>query len=340
VEVDGEAIKAREVIVSAGAIHSPTLLLRSGIGAGALLQRCGIGIVADRPGVGQNLHNHPYFSITCHVRPEGRQHGFRSIRQPVPMIVRYSSSRPGCESTDMVINLWERLPGPLADDRLGRQMAQVMVLLNKSRSKGQVSLDASNPFGSARITSNILSHVDDVGRMVDAFRFVSRLIGSAPMSEYVDHYFIDKMAMGQPPDALTLKLLQDNARAWLLSSAASFVMDHIPGARKKVLATSGTSVKELLREPDALPALLQRICNPGGHPMGTCRMGDPSDPDAVTDSSCRVIGVGGLRVVDASIFPTPMTAGTNIPTIMAAERVAELALRERHTSPRAEVVTS
>ncbi len=105
-----------------------------------------------------------------------------------------------------------------------------------------------------------------MARMVDAFRFVSRLIGSAPMSEYVDHHFIDKMAMGQPPDALTLKLLQDNARARLLSSTASFAMDQIPGVRKKVLATSGPSVEDLLRGPDALPRCCRESVIPAAIP--------------------------------------------------------------------------
>ncbi len=100
----------------------------------------------DRPGVGQNLHNHPFFSITCHVRPEGRQHRFGqsvSRSDDCPLLLSSAGLREHRHGHQSV----ERLPGPLADDPLGRQMAQLMVLLNKSRSKGQVSLDESNPLG-------------------------------------------------------------------------------------------------------------------------------------------------------------------------------------------------
>jgi choline dehydrogenase-like flavoprotein len=62
-------------------------------------------------------------------------------------------------------------------------------------------------------------------------------------------------------------------------------------------------------------------------------MGDSADPPAVTDSCCRVLGVEGLRVVDASIFPTPMTGGTNLPVIMAAEKAADIVLKDRTVAP-------
>jgi 5-(hydroxymethyl)furfural/furfural oxidase len=338
VEIEGEELQAREVILSAGAIHSPGLLLRSGVGPESLLRACGIPVVCDRPGVGQNLRNHPFFSISCHVRRNGRQNRFSIVRPPVPMIVRYSSKHPGCEGTDIALNLWERLPGPLANDPLGRQLAQMMVLLNKSHSKGEVSLNPASPFGPPRIATNTLADNADVDRMVNAFGFVSELLSSAPMSHLVDYCFIDKMALGSPPDAITLKLLRDNRRARILSGIASFTMDFVPGARSKMLRGSGQEVAPLLADPGRLPALLRTISNPGGHPMGTCRMGDTADPKAVTDSYCRVLGIEGLRVVDASIFPMPMTGGTNLPVIMAAEKAADIVLKDRTVVPLVSVV--
>jgi 5-(hydroxymethyl)furfural/furfural oxidase len=333
VEIEGEEIQAREVILSAGAIYSPSLLMRSGVGPGSLLRSWEVPVVCDRPGVGRNLRNHPWFAMTCHVRRNGRQRRFRIVRPPVPMIVRYSSKHAGCESTDLALNLWERLPGPLANDPLSRQLAQMMVLLNKSHSKGEVSLNSANPFGPPRIAANTLADAADAERMVDAFRYVSRLLSSAPISQFVDYYFIDKMALGNPPDAMTLKLLQDNRRAQNLSRLASFAMDYVPGALGKMLRDSGQEVAALLSNQVRLPDLLRTISNPGGHPMGTCRMGDSADPQAVTDSSCRVLGVEGLRVVDASIFPTPMTGGTNLPVIMAAEKAADIVLKDRTVAP-------
>jgi 5-(hydroxymethyl)furfural/furfural oxidase len=333
VEIEGEELHAREVILSAGAIYSPSLLLRSGVGPGARLQEWGVPVVCDRPGVGQNLRNHPWFAVTVHVRRGGRQRRFSIVRQPVPMLVRYSSRHPGCESTDLALNLWERLPGPLANDPFSRQLAQMMVLLNKSHSKGEVSLNPASPFGPPRVATNTLGDGADAERMVDAFKFVSRLLGSAPMSQFVDYSFIDKMALGNPPDAITIKLLQDNRRARILSGFASFAVDFVPGARREILRGSGQEVAKLLAEPVRLQDLLKTISNPGGHPMGTCRMGDGTDPQAVTDSCCRVLGIDGLRVVDASIFPTPMTGGTNLPAIMAAEKAADIVLRDRAVVP-------
>jgi 5-(hydroxymethyl)furfural/furfural oxidase len=333
VEIEGEEIQAREVILSAGAIYSPSLLMRSGVGPGSLLRSWDIPVVCDRPGVGQNLRNHPWFAITCHVRRNGRQKRFSIVRPPVPMIVRYSSTYPGCESTDLALNLWERLPGALANDPLSRQLAQMMVLLNKSHSKGEVALNSANPFGVPRIVTNTLGDDADAERMVNAFKYVSRLLGSAPISQFVDYYFIDRMALGNPPDAMTLKLMQDNRRAQNLSRLASFAMDYVPGVRSKMLRGSGQAVTALLSDAVRLPDLLKTISNPGGHPMGTCRMGDSADPQAVTDSYCRVFGVDGLRVIDASIFPTPMTGGTNLPVIMAAEKAADIVLKDRTMAP-------
>lgn len=337
---DGGQIRARCVILSAGAIHSPTLLLRSGIGPGNQLRACGIGVVADRLGVGRNLRNHPIFTLTCHIKRAARQHAFRTVRPPVPMIVRYSSHHPGCPESDMVLNLWERTPGPLANDPLGRQLAQLMVIMNKTHSKGEVWLNSSKPDGPPRIQARILSDSRDLQRMVSSFHMVCGMLLEEPLSSLVKHVFIANTALGKPPDALTMKLLQDNRQAQLISTLGALAFDFIPGMHRSLPRKSGREVGSVRAESaERLAELVRQATGVGGHPMGTCRLGAIGDQDAVVDSQCRVIGIEGLRVMDASIFPTPMTAGTNIPAIMVGEKGAELLLQEHGVAPRETVQT-
>jgi 5-(hydroxymethyl)furfural/furfural oxidase len=325
---DGKTMRSANVIVCAGAIHSPALLLRSGIGPGRDLREAGIATVADRPGVGRNLINHPILTVSSHVKRAGRQHNFRSVRPPVPMIVRYSSQTPG-ESTDMVLNLWERLPGPLADDPLGRQLSQLMIILNKSHSQGVVQLNPAEPLGPVKIKANILGDSRDLERMVSGFRMVCEILSEKPVADFIDHSFIDNMALGIPPDAITMKMLQDNGTARLISTMGALSADYMPGMRKKSMRKAGRDIASILAEPNALPEFIRKVTSMGGHPAGTCRLGGTNQTDAVVDSRCRVIGIDGLRVVDASIFPTMMTAGTNVPAIMAGEKGAYMALEDR-----------
>src|SRR3546814_6963065 len=83
------------IVASAGAIHSPTLLLRSGIGPAEELARAGIAPIADRRGVGRNLVNHPFLIVSSYIRKPGRQRDWRRVRNPATMFVRYSSKAFG-----------------------------------------------------------------------------------------------------------------------------------------------------------------------------------------------------------------------------------------------------
>jgi 5-(hydroxymethyl)furfural/furfural oxidase len=329
----GKNLRASNVMLCAGAIHSPGLLLRSGIGPGTELQLAGIAPIADRPGVGRNLLNHPILTISSHVRPAGRQHHFRTVRPPVPMIVRYSSELPG-EATDLVLNLWERVPGPLANDPLGRQLSQLMVILNKSHSQGLVQLNPAQPNGPLKIQARILSDPRDLERMVGGFRMVCQILTEDPVASLIDYPHIGNMALGIAPDYLTLKLLHDNRVARVVSSLGAFGMDYLPGFRGKYMRKAGRDIASILAEPSKLPEFIRKVTSMGGHPAGTCRLGREDQPDAVVDSRCCVIGVEGLRVVDASIFPTLMTAGTNVPAIMVGEKGAEMALQDRRVGSR------
>jgi 5-(hydroxymethyl)furfural/furfural oxidase len=330
---DGGYISAGEVILSAGAIHTPTILMRSGIGPGPHLREAGIDTVVDRPGVGRNLRNHPILNITCQITRRARQYRFRHVRPPCPMIVRYSSGIEGCEPTDMVLNLWERAPGPLVNDPLGRQMTWLMVILNKSYSHGEVTLNTHNPGLPPRIQARALSDTRDLERMAASLRMIAGLIAAEPLASKVNHAFVHNLALGIPPDALTLRLMRDDLQARLLSTLGATAMDLFPGLRRKMIRDAGTDIGAILAlSSDRLAEFLRLATSMGGHPSGTCRLGSPDDSNAVVDSRCRVVGVRDLRVVDTSIFPTPMTAGTNIPAIMTGEKAADMIIQERRAA--------
>src|SRR3546814_5384361 len=104
----GAIFKGAMIVASAGAIHSPTLLLRSGIGPAEELARAGIAPIADRRGVGRNLVNHPFLIVSSYIRKPGRQRAWRSVRNPATLFVRYSSKAFG-ELSALVLSLYEQI---------------------------------------------------------------------------------------------------------------------------------------------------------------------------------------------------------------------------------------
>ncbi|UPJ48392.1 GMC family oxidoreductase N-terminal domain-containing protein [Bradyrhizobium sp. 200] len=331
----GERIEADNVFVCAGALHSPALLLRSGLGPAAELAEAGIEVVADRPGIGRHLLNHPILSITSHLKRSGRQLD-RRLRPPVPMIARYSSGVVGCQSTDMQLNLWERTPGPLEHDPMGRQLSFLMILLQKPYSQGDVRLDPANPTGPLRLRANILGDRRDLDRMVAGFKMCAEILLTEPVKSLVHSSFMSNLAMGVKPSYLTMKLLQDTLEARLISIFGALAVDYVPGMRARTMAQAGLDIRNMLAEPEeALVDMVKRFTGVGGHPSGTCRMGAIDQRESVVDSRGRVIGVEGLRVVDASIFPSMMNAGTNLPVLMAAEKIADMTIQDRRAGLRA-----
>ena len=332
---DGRHMNGSNVVLSAGALQSPALLLRSGIGAAETVRSSGIDVVADLPAVGKNLGAHPSFTVTAHLRRRGRQRR-QDVRPPAPMVARYSSGAAGCEPTDMMVNLWERSPGPLERDPLSRQLCWLMILINKSYSRGEIHLNPNDPFGLPQIRAQLLSDPRDLDRMVNALRFAGKLLADPGVSRLVNYSFIANIAQGIKPDFFTGKLLQDTRTARLISLLGAAGFDFVPGVRSAVLGSAGRSLDAVLAMNDAdLEAFIRRICSFGGHPVGTCSMGDPANAGTVIDSRCRVVGIDGLRVADASIFPEPMRAGTNLPVIAAAEKIAEMIIEDRRTIKKA-----
>ena len=317
-ESGSRRIDAREVILACGAIHSPALLQRSGVGPGETLRNLNVPAVADRRGVGRNLSYHPSLSLNAHVRSKGRPKN--TSEPPCLVVARYSSKVPDCPRTDMILNLWERIPSPHVDDPLGRQIADFMFILNKPFSRGDVTANP-DPSGRPHIRFNLFEDSRDLDRMVEAVRLGLSLMQSQRLKPLINSAFL----MDFSPTIFSY--LSDTPEGRRLSRLGGIALGISDLVAKAVLRRMATPVEKLPPDDAGLANLLRSITLTA-HPVGTCRLGSADDPDAVVDSRGRVIGVEGLRIADASIFPTVMSAGPNLATMMAAEKIAHHIIRQ------------
>jgi choline dehydrogenase-like flavoprotein len=259
VTADGDEIEAGNVVVCAGAIHSPAILLRSGIGP-----------ESGRP-VGANLIDHALTpGLEVGLRPEAR---LASPDAPlVDSLLRFTSGGPGTGDNDLQI-CWFRATHTTEESlATGRLLGSVVQVF----SRGSVRLRSSDPRDDPIVELNLLADERDAVR---ARLVVERMI------ELVRHPAVaavttDVVALDRPLDALDSPAAID---AWLDANVQDYV-----------------------------------------HVVGTCRMGQPDDPAAVVDTECRVIGVDGLRVCDASVMPELPRANTHLTTVAIAERATDL----------------
>lgn len=280
----------REVIVAASSINSPKLLMLSGIGPAAHLAQHGVPIVADRPGVGQNLQDHLEVYIQMRSRKPVSLYSHWSLvgkaragaqwlltRGGVGASNQFEAtgfirSRAGVEYPDIQFHflpLAVRYDGTSAVKGHGYQ-AHVGPMRSKSR--GRVALTGPDPSAPPSILFNYMSHESDWAEFRTAIRLTREILARPAFADYADGEI-------QPgPD------VQSDAEI------DAFIREHAESAY---------------------------------HPCGTCRMGRRDDPMAVVDPECRVIGVEGLRVADSSIFPQVTNGNTNAPSIMVGEKAAD-----------------
>ena len=305
-------IAARQVIVSTGALQSPVVLMRSGIGPGAHLADHGIAVQADRPGVGENLQEHPNIGVSGYLHPSARLP--QREAHHLQALLRYSSGLEGTPPGDMHVAIASR-GGWHA---VGRRIGALGFWVNKSYSTGRVRLSAS-PDKRSDIDFRMLSDPRDMARLKAGFRMGVRAMLAAKKAGVVLDIF---------PNAFSPRireLTRPTRRNAVMTAIAAPLMDRSTGIRQRVMtyAVDTQHPAEVLAEDDTLleAHLRQRV---GGtwHPCGSCRMGDPADRMAVTDANARVIGVEGLRVCDASVMPTVPCANLNIPVLMIAEKTA------------------
>jgi choline dehydrogenase len=289
-----------EVILSAGAVNSPQLLELSGIGNGTRLQQLGIDVVQDLSGVGENLQDHLQLRMAYKVRGVQTLNTLSAHWWGKAFIgAQYALMRSG--------------PMSMAPSQLG-------------------AFTKSNPDDASITRPDLEYHVqplslDRFGEPLHAFNaFTASVCTLRPTSRGSVH--IQSADAHLPPSIAPNYLSTDRDREVAVNAMR---------LTRRIVAQPALakySPEEILPGPTfrtdkELAVAAGKVGTTIFHPVGTCRMGTDNDPAAVVDSRLRVIGVEGLRVVDASVMPTITSGNTNSPTLMIAERASEMIRADR-----------
>jgi 5-(hydroxymethyl)furfural/furfural oxidase len=308
-----ETVAARQVIICAGALHSPAILLRAGIGPGAEITKHGIAVLHELPGVGRNLMEHPTVALGAHLRRGARQP--RRMGRHIMLGWRYSSGVEGCTPGDMHV---------LAINRagwhpLGRRLGSLICACNISYSRGSVTLRSPDAVDEPVVHFNFFSDHRDLARLIQGVKRMYTVMTTQEVQDAVTEIFPTSYTERARDIAIV------SPANWLRTAAGAALIDSGAHGRRYMVhekISPGLDVHALVRKDADLERWVRDKAYGGWHASGTCRMGADADPMAVLDSACRVRGVENLRVVDASIMPAIPAANTNITTIMAAEKVA------------------
>ena len=282
----------REILLAGGAVNSPQLLMLSGIGPADHLRELGIDVVADSPGVGANLCDHPIVTAMWHTpktRGAWEQASLVNLMRwqlthNGPLVTNvaesggFSRSDPALPAPDLQ---WHALPAPYENQGLtdpAKRAISVLVTLVDVRSRGRITLRSADPRHKPAINPSYLVDSADIEPLVVGLQLARQFAAAKPMAKIC---------------------------------ASEFA----PGPGVDTEAELRTFIRHNL-------ATLY-------HPVGTCAMGGDSRLAAskltsVVDPELRVRGVAGLRVVDASVMPSVPRGNTNAPTIAIAERAADL----------------
>ncbi len=282
-----ELIRAeREVLLAAGAINSPQILLLSGIGDPEELRAAGVTPKHDLPGVGRNLQDHPFVTVIYEVSDEHSLFTAESpkhlaewaLRKTGPLtstvaeITAFTRSRPGLPAADLQFHMGAAYFDDHGAATYDGHCAVVGPVLISPKARGQVWLRDADPTSKPKIITNTLSEPEDVDALIAGMELAREIMRQDAISDVV----IKEVKPG--PDAVSREDLEEDLRQRLM--------------------------------------LLY-------HPVGTCRMSDTAD-GAVVDSELRVHGLEGLRVIDASIMPTITGGNTNATVVVIAEKAADL----------------
>lgn len=318
--VDGEKVTFRgnEVIVSSGAIYSPTHLLRAGIGPAGHLRDIGVPVLHDLPGVGQGLMDHPAVAISAFVKPFARMNYFTRRHHLVGL--RFTSGMENARQGDMFVvantkSFWHAV---------GRQFGSMVIWANKAYSEtGQVRLSSADWRDHPIVEFNLLSDRRDFDRLIEAMKLMARVHDDPEMEAVATDAF----------PAIWGDRVQQfgevNLRNKLFTDFAAKLLDgpkvlHDFLMRKFVW--DRYSMRDILDDEEKMEDFVRQGTIGLWHASSSCRMGDSGDPMAVVDPNGRVNGVAGLRVCDTSIFPVIPSANTFFPAMMAAEKISDAIL--------------
>ena len=283
------ALARRKIVLCAGAIGSPAILLRSGIGAGGDLADLGIPTVANAPGVGRNLHEHPAVQVVAQSRKPtistqntasyfpkhvwdwaAKRGGLLSAA--TYEAIAFMRSSPECDHPDLQMHFAPygliREGGKLRPHTRDTYMIQVN--LSYPNSRGQITLSHADPSVAPTVSSPLLADGRDALALRLGVRETMQTLQSPAFADYFDGYCL--------PD--TRGMTEDEIADWLPHAVA-----------------------------------------PSYHPAGTCRMG--TDPRAVVDPALNVRGLAGLSVADASIIPAPISGNIQACVMMIASKFAD-----------------
>ena len=313
---DGESVlvRAGRVIVTAGAILTPAILMRAGVGPAAALRALGIEVAIDRLGVGDNLRDHPALTF-CQFLP-------RPLRLPIAqrrasfVALRYSSAIEGCDRSDMYVTASARAGW----HALGARLGLYFLWCNRPFSAGRLSLTSPDPRDYPAVDLNLLDDPRDLARMMAAARKLFALAVHPALNAAAGDFFPASFS------PRIKRLSQFNRANGLAASVLGAMLDVPAGLRHLVIKRfllNGRAFGDVAADEGRLADFVRRNVFGVWHPTGTCRMGDPGDAEAVVDPTGRVIGSENLYVADASVMPRLPTANTNIPTIMIAEKISD-----------------
>jgi choline dehydrogenase len=293
------ALASKGIMLCAGAINSPQLLQLSGIGDSKLLRSYGIEVVADRPAVGRNLHDHLAVSYFYRSKVPTLNSVYRSFPGKAGAALKYLFTRRG--PLAMSVNQ----AGGFVRSDAGRAEPNLQLYFNpvsyttssqqrrvlepdpfpafllsfnacRPTSRGYVEIRSANAFDAPAIVANALATEEDRQDALAGIRLLRDIAGCAPLSKFIES-------------------------------------EMLPGSSRQ-------TDEELLED-------FRERASTVFHPVSTCRMG-PDPADSVVDASLKVHGVEGLRVIDASVFPMITSGNINAPTIMVAEKGAAIAAAE------------
>ncbi|WP_454689267.1 GMC family oxidoreductase [Achromobacter aloeverae] len=305
---------AREVLVCAGALQSPLLLMHAGIGDASELARFGIASTLHLPGVGRELQDHPSLTFCHYLAPRWRVPLER--RRASMTAARFSSGVADCDDADLYLSSATRA----AWHALGSRLGLFFLWCNRPYSRGRVALASPDPLAPPQVDLNLLDDPRDLARLVQGVRVLARVVRDSGLGDDERDFF---PAAFSPRVKALSRYTPGNARLTRVLGAA---LDAPAPLRRALIGrffNGGRRMSALLADETELAAFIRRQVFGVWHASGTCRMGAAGDPRAVTDSQGRVRGARGLRVVDASLMPRLPSANTNIPTIMIAEKIAD-----------------